>query len=112
MTPRLAYSLTEAAQALGVSVRSVRYLMQQGTLGFAKLGRRRVIPVSELEKLLRQATVKATARLDADESIRPRTPHNSNGPVPASSEPSSNRGVVTHAIDDGDKFYDTSSTSR
>jgi DNA-binding transcriptional MerR regulator len=38
MTPRLAYSLSEAAQALGLSVRSLRYLMQQGKLGYARIG--------------------------------------------------------------------------
>jgi excisionase family DNA binding protein len=71
MTPRLAYSLSEAAQALGLSVRSLRYLMQQGKLGYARIGRRVLIPASELERLLRRASVKPTEPLDADERIRP-----------------------------------------
>jgi excisionase family DNA binding protein len=71
MTPRLAYSLAEAAEALSLSVRSLRYLMQTGKLGFARFGRRVVIPHAELEKLLRRASVKATERLEADEPMRP-----------------------------------------
>jgi excisionase family DNA binding protein len=72
MTPRLAYSLTEAAQTLSLSVRSLRYLMQTGKVGFSRIGRRVLIPHAELEKLLRRSAVKATARLDADEGIRPK----------------------------------------
>ena len=77
MTPRLAYSLTEAAQALSLSVRSLRYLMQTEKVGVSRIGRRVLIPHTELEKLLRRSAVKATARLDADEPIRPK---NSNAP--------------------------------
>jgi excisionase family DNA binding protein len=71
MTPRLAYSLTEAAQALSLSVRSLRYLIQTGKLGYARLGRRVLIPHAELERLLRKASVRAIEVLDADEPIRP-----------------------------------------
>jgi excisionase family DNA binding protein len=71
MTPRLAYSLAEAAQALSLSVRSLRYLMHAGKLGFARVGRRVLIPHNELERLLRRVTVKATEHLDAEEPIRP-----------------------------------------
>jgi excisionase family DNA binding protein len=71
MTPRLAYSLADAAQAVGLSVRSLRYLIQTGKLGFARIGRRLVIPHAELERLLQRALVKPTASLDADEAIRP-----------------------------------------
>jgi excisionase family DNA binding protein len=79
MTPRLAYSLPDAAQALGLSVRSLRYLMQQRKLGYARIGRRVLIPASELERLLRRASVKATEPLDADEGIRPAArPQNGN----------------------------------
>jgi excisionase family DNA binding protein len=82
MTSRLAYSIAEAAQALSLSVRSLRYLMRSGKLGFARVGRRVVIPASELERLLRRASVKATAPLDADESIRPATsPRSTNAPL-------------------------------
>jgi excisionase family DNA binding protein len=72
MTQRLAYSLAEAAELSSLSVRSLRYLIAQGKLGFARVGRRLIIPHAEIERLLRRATVKATQPLDADEPIRPR----------------------------------------
>jgi excisionase family DNA binding protein len=72
MTAKLAYSLAEAAQVLSLSVRSLRYLMQTGKVGFSRIGRRVLIPHAELEKLLRRSAVKATARLDADDRIRPK----------------------------------------
>jgi excisionase family DNA binding protein len=73
MTPRLAYPLAEAARLSSLSVRSLRYLMQQGKLGFAKVGRRVLIPHADLERLLKRAYVKPSTVLDADEPIRPRT---------------------------------------
>jgi excisionase family DNA binding protein len=87
MTPRLAYSLREAAEAMSISVRSLRYLMRTGRLGYAKLGRRCLIPHTELEKVLRRATVRATEPLDADAAIRPVSRH-SNAPeaTPEASE--------------------------
>ena len=72
MTPQLAYSFAEAARLSSLSVRSLRYLVKHGKLGYAKVGRRILIPHAELERLLRRASVKATAILDADESIRPK----------------------------------------
>jgi excisionase family DNA binding protein len=72
MSERLAYSLAEAAQLSSLSVRSLRYLMQQGKLGFAKVGRRILVPHVELERLLRRASVKPTQTIYADEPIRPR----------------------------------------
>jgi excisionase family DNA binding protein len=72
MRPRLAYSLAEAAQLSSLSVRLLRYLMQQGKLGFAKVGRRILVPHVELERLLRRASIKSTQIIDADELIRPR----------------------------------------
>jgi excisionase family DNA binding protein len=72
MPERLAYPLSEAAQLIGVSVRSLRYLMQSGKLGYAKVGRRILIPHAELERLIRRASVKPRQALDADEPIRPR----------------------------------------
>jgi excisionase family DNA binding protein len=72
MTERLAYGLAEAAQAVGLSVRSLHYLIKTGRLGFAKVGRRVLIPHAELEKLLRRASTKATEILDADQPIRPK----------------------------------------
>jgi hypothetical protein len=38
MTRRLAYSLAEAAQALSLSVRSLRYLLQTGRLDSMRVG--------------------------------------------------------------------------
>ena len=72
MSQRLAYSISEAARLIGISARSLRYLMQTGRLGFSKVGRRTVIPRAELEILLRKALVKPAHPLDADEPIRPR----------------------------------------
>jgi excisionase family DNA binding protein len=69
---RLAYPLSEAAQLSSLSVRSLRYLMQTGKLGYAKVGRRILIPHAELERLIRRASVKPSQSLDADEPIRPR----------------------------------------
>jgi excisionase family DNA binding protein len=74
MTQRLAYPIPEAAVLLGVSSRSIRYLIKTGKLGFARVGRRVLIPQPELERLIRQASVKATEPLDADAPIRPPTP--------------------------------------
>jgi excisionase family DNA binding protein len=72
MSARLAYSLKDAAELSSLSLRSLRYLMRSGKLGFAKVGRRVLITHQELEKLLRRATVKPTRALDADEPIRPK----------------------------------------
>jgi excisionase family DNA binding protein len=68
---RLAYRVAEAAQLLGVSVRTIRYLLQQGKLGFCRVGRRVVIPQKDLERLLKQAYVRPVQPLDADAPIRP-----------------------------------------
>jgi excisionase family DNA binding protein len=70
MTTRLAYPVSEAARLLGVSARSVRYLLKSGKLGFAKIGRRIVIPHAALDQLLRRASVGPTGMLVADASIR------------------------------------------
>jgi excisionase family DNA binding protein len=72
MTTRLAYPLAEAAQLSSLSVRSLRYLMKTGRLGFSKVGRRILIPHVEIERLLRRGFVKPTQILDGDEPIRPR----------------------------------------
>jgi excisionase family DNA binding protein len=72
MTERLAYSLAEAAQQASLSVRSLRYLMATGKLGFVRVGRRVLIRHDDLERLLRQGYCRATDRLDADAPIRPR----------------------------------------
>lgn len=50
--PRHAYSLDEAAQSLGISRRTVYELMDAGKLSTVKLGRRRLVPARELERLV------------------------------------------------------------
>jgi hypothetical protein len=40
MSARMAYSLTEAAQAVGLSMRSIRYLVRKRQVGYVKIGRR------------------------------------------------------------------------
>jgi excisionase family DNA binding protein len=72
MPPKLAYSLAEAAQALSLSVRSLRYLIQTGKLGYVRLGRRVLIRHEDLERLLRQGYCRPQGRIDADEPIRPK----------------------------------------
>lgn len=53
---RLAYSASEAAQMLGVSLRTVRNLIARGDLRAVRIGRRVVIPVRFLEDLLDRST--------------------------------------------------------
>jgi excisionase family DNA binding protein len=53
--PRAAYSLDEAAQSLGLSRRTLYQLMDAGRLSTVKLGKRRLVPAQELERLLRPA---------------------------------------------------------
>lgn len=106
MTTRLAYSVAEAAQALSVSLRSLRYLLRNGKLGYARVGRRVLIPHAELERLLRRASVKPTAPLDADEPIRPTRPTNNNAPEARTPEASED-GAVRPAPNTGDRRYDT-----
>lgn len=50
--PRSAYSLDEAAQSLGISRRTVYELMARGQLSTITLGRRRLVPAGELERLV------------------------------------------------------------
>jgi excisionase family DNA binding protein len=49
---RLAYSIDEAAQAIGVSKRTIEELLSTGQLRSKVIGRRRLIPVSALRKLI------------------------------------------------------------
>jgi excisionase family DNA binding protein len=68
---RLSYSVAEAAHVSSLSVRSLRYLMRTGRLGFVKLGRRILIRHNDLEALLRKHYVKPVAGLEAGAPIRP-----------------------------------------
>lgn len=51
--PRLAYSLTEAELATGLSRSTLYRLMARGELGTVKRGKRRLIPTDELARLCR-----------------------------------------------------------
>lgn len=53
--PRLALTIDEAAEALRVSTRTVERLIASGHLPSRKLGRRRVVPLAALERLLADA---------------------------------------------------------
>ena len=44
----------EAARALGLSLRAIDYLLAGGKLATRKVGRRRLIPRSELERFARR----------------------------------------------------------
>jgi excisionase family DNA binding protein len=50
--PRLAYSIDEAAESIGVSKRTIEELLSTGQLRSKVIGRRRLIPVSALRKLI------------------------------------------------------------
>jgi excisionase family DNA binding protein len=52
-TERLAVSIREAAQMLSVSPRTIQNYLQAKMLLGRKIGRRTVIPVSALERVLR-----------------------------------------------------------
>jgi excisionase family DNA binding protein len=98
MSSRLAYSLREAAYLSSLSVRSLRYLIQRGKLGYAKVGRRVLIPHPELEKLRRRASVKPTTVLDADAPIRPATPKKESAIEPGNPMAPSGRAVQQTAL--------------
>jgi excisionase family DNA binding protein len=51
---RLAYSVEEAAEALGISRDLIYDLMRAGKLGFLKVGRRRIITRQHLDSFLAQ----------------------------------------------------------
>jgi excisionase family DNA binding protein len=49
---RLAYGVSEAAKALGISYRALYTLIKSGHLRAVRVGRRIIIPKSALEELL------------------------------------------------------------
>jgi excisionase family DNA binding protein len=53
--PRLAYTLNEAAEAIGVSERQVRRYIADGTLTAKRPGGRVIIPVEALKAFLKSA---------------------------------------------------------
>jgi len=52
MERKLAYSIPEAAQALGIGRTLAIKLVQSGQLRSIKVGRRRLVPAAALEELL------------------------------------------------------------
>ena len=55
-------SIDSVAELLSVSPWTVRLWIKQGKLGSAKLGTRRVVPQSEVERFVDNATVPAVTR--------------------------------------------------
>jgi excisionase family DNA binding protein len=55
-TEALAFNRREAADVLRVSLRTVDYLLAQGNLRGRRIGRRIVIPKTEIDRLLRRDT--------------------------------------------------------
>jgi excisionase family DNA binding protein len=53
--PRYAYSLDETARAINLSRSSLYELIDSGELKTVKLGRRRLVPRAELERILSPA---------------------------------------------------------
>lgn len=51
-SPRLAYSLNEVAQKLGLGLANVKRLIDSGELESRRVGRRVIVPVSALELYL------------------------------------------------------------
>jgi excisionase family DNA binding protein len=52
-------SVSKAAEIMGISPWTVRAWIAQGKLGSAKLGSRRLIPESEIERLIGEARIPA-----------------------------------------------------
>ena len=50
--PRLAYSVKEAAQTLGVSTKTIRRLLARGLLRASKALRHKLIPAAEIKRFL------------------------------------------------------------
>jgi excisionase family DNA binding protein len=67
---RLAYPVPEAAHRLGLSVRSLRYLLRSGRLSHVRLGRRVLIRHQDIEALLRKHYVKGAAAVEPDAPMR------------------------------------------
>ena len=53
MTPKMAFSPTEAAQASSLSLRTVMSAIASGELPSMKVGRRRIVLAEDLESFLR-----------------------------------------------------------
>ena len=62
---KLLLGRTEAAEALGLSPRSVDYLVAEGRLPSRKIGRRRLIPREAVERFAKQGCVRITPAPEA-----------------------------------------------
>lgn len=56
MTERLALSYAELAEALGVTERHVQRMVQKGEIKVARLGRRCLVPMDEVDRILGRAS--------------------------------------------------------
>ena len=68
---RIAYRFSEVARALGVHHDTVRNWVERGDLHAVKIGRVRLVPAAELERLLNAGT-RTTSRSDECQA-RPRS---------------------------------------
>ncbi len=62
----IAFNRRETADALRVSLRTVDYLLAQGKLRGTRIGRRVVIPRTEVEDLLRQGLGTVRERMNRE----------------------------------------------
>jgi excisionase family DNA binding protein len=63
---KLAYSVRSAAQAMGLSTKTIDRLVKAGQIEVARVGRRVLIPSASLERLLQDNTI---SRGKSDETI-------------------------------------------
>lgn len=61
--PERLVSVTVAADSLGVSVHTIRWWAQRGFIGSNKLGARRLIPESEITRLIEESRKPASKEL-------------------------------------------------
>ena len=52
LPPRLAYSLIETALVTGLSLSTINRRLASGDIKSVKVGRRRLVPVSELQRMV------------------------------------------------------------
>jgi excisionase family DNA binding protein len=60
--PRLAFSIAEAAAALGLGEHSIRVLIDAGTLETLRVGNRVIIPAWSLEQFVKAGAASVAAR--------------------------------------------------
>ena len=68
---RIAYSPKQATLVLPFGERTIRELLKTGRLGYSRIGRKILIPKTEIEKLLRKGFNKPTTGVDPDAPIFP-----------------------------------------